>query len=60
MCFPLPLKSLWLKAGDKDDGPGLEFATTLGEAALRTQFYKALNNLCPPLVANYLIKNRME
>lgn len=49
VCFPLPLKSPQPQVGDKDDASGLEFATTLGEAALRTQFYKALSNLCPPL-----------
>lgn len=49
VCFPLPLQSLWLKVDDKDDASGLEFATTLGETALRIQFYKALGNLCAPL-----------
>lgn len=49
VCFPLPLQSLWLKVGDKDDASGLKFATTLEETALRTQFDKALSNFCLPL-----------
>lgn len=38
-----------LKFGDRDDASGLKFATTLGETALRTLYYKALSSLCPPL-----------